>query len=309
MIYQKKVCIIIPVFNVQQHFLVEALDSAINQTYHYLEIIIVDDGSTDNSRKTCDDFSRKDNRVCVVHQSNKGLSAARNIGLDIMTGDAVVFLDADDALVPEYVERMLSAMENSDADVVICKYSIQSSFVNEQQVQRKTGPTIEPGVYDRVNALNGLVDAKINHSVWNKMYLSSLWENIRFPEGRVYEDVDTTYRILDMCKKTVVINDVLYLYRVHSGSITDTCTKEKIEDGLLAIEHFCSFIQKNTPDIFTNDQLKKCRQIHLKGLIGNYVRLINSNCEGDVSFREELKKIRSFLAKCWRCTLERTALL
>ena len=119
------ISVIIPVYNVR-HYLKEALDSVIFQTYRNLEIIIIDDGSTDGSREICDDYL-DDSRVTVIHQKNKGLSAARNAGLDIMTGEYVAFLDSDDAYQSSFIEEMVNAIVREVADIVVCKYTVHST--------------------------------------------------------------------------------------------------------------------------------------------------------------------------------------
>ena len=135
------VSVIIPVYNVRP-YLNEALDSVLDQSYENLEIIIIDDGSTDGSSELCDEYGKKDARICVIHQDNRGLSAARNAGLDHMTGDLVAFLDSDDAYDPEYILTMLSAMYPQNAafsepvDVVVCKYTVHYSTGEMKQRKR-----------------------------------------------------------------------------------------------------------------------------------------------------------------------------
>ncbi len=123
------VSVIIPVFNTAQ-YLVEALDSAIHQTYEKLEIIIIDDGSTDDSGKMCDEYARIDERVVVVHQHNSGLSVARNVGLNMMTGEAVAFLDSDDAYHPDFIRIMVEALIREKTDLVVCRYITHSETGN-----------------------------------------------------------------------------------------------------------------------------------------------------------------------------------
>ena len=117
----KKVSIIIPVYNMKD-YLEEAIESVISQTYKNIEIIIIDDGSNDGSEKICDDYSRLDSRIKVIHQENKGLSAARNKGLEIMTGDYVAYLDPDDVYHPKMIEMLHDKMINEDVDCVICNF-------------------------------------------------------------------------------------------------------------------------------------------------------------------------------------------
>ena len=128
------VSVIIPVYNVRP-FLEEALDSVLNQTYKNLEIIIIDDGSTDGSGEICDEYAGRDNRIQVIHQDNGGLSAARNAGLDVMTGDLVAFLDPDDAYVDSFIETLVNAMAAEDVDLVICGCTVHYT----------TGPLSYPG--------------------------------------------------------------------------------------------------------------------------------------------------------------------
>ena len=111
---------VVPVYNVRP-YLVEALDSVLAQTYRNLEVIVVDDGSTDGSGEVCDDFAERDSRFRVIHQENRGLSMARNVGLDVATGEAIAFLDSDDAYRPTFIECLASSMACVDADVVICE--------------------------------------------------------------------------------------------------------------------------------------------------------------------------------------------
>ena len=284
----KLVTIIIPVFNVAP-YLKEALESAVRQTYNNLEIIVIDDGSTDGSAEICDAFAQKDTRIIVVHQKNRGLSAARNVGLDRMTGDVVAFLDSDDALEPTFVEIMISKQNQNEADLVICKYTNQ--HINTRMEQHDTDivlPNIEQGLYDQNTSLRSLAAETINYGVWNKLYKKDCWHGIRFPEGHVYEDIDTTYRIIYSCEKVCVVNIPLYMHRMRVGSIIDSNTKQNIEDYLLACSHFESFIVENIPAVFTREELERVIQNRLNRMIGFYLRYIKNNkCD---SYSEELRQ-------------------
>lgn len=288
--YNCLVSVVIPVFNAADFFR-EALDSVLCQTYENLEIIIVDDGSTDGSEKICDEYAREDKRIIVHHQENKGLSAARNRGLDIMTGEAVAFLDADDAYHPDFVKNMINTMVSERCDLVICRYT---SFFTKERMNigrnDQAKPSIDEGVYDRVSALRALVEKRINNHVWNKLYRSQLWESIRFPVGHVYEDIDITFRILDQCEKTFVIDDSLYKRRKHPGAITDTITKNNIENWLLARNHLESFVKKNTPGLFAEDEMKQLMQRKLYHLIDYYVLALWKNEDNAFGLCEYLRQ-------------------
>lgn len=190
------VSVIIPVYNVEA-YLRESLNSVINQTYGNLEIIIIEDGSTDNSARICDEY-RWDDRVLVIHQKNHGLSAARNVGLDRMKGKYVAFLDPDDVYHPYYIQDMLATLEREKADLVICRYKIYKNgdHISLANAKVKMEPSARPGKYNRCDALRSLIDGEINVSVWNKLYDRKLWNNIRFPAGQNYEDIVASYLVL-----------------------------------------------------------------------------------------------------------------
>ena len=136
-----------------KNYLRETIDSLINQTYKNLEIILINDGSTDDSGEICEEYAAKDKRVRVFHQSNKGVSATRNAGLDLMTGDFVAFLDSDDAYQPNCIEKMMDAMTRAEADIVACKYTEQKTIGQMSLNGReKIYPPIKPGSYDTASA-------------------------------------------------------------------------------------------------------------------------------------------------------------
>ena len=282
------VSVIIPVYNVAP-YLREALDSVVRQTYLNLDIIIVDDGSTDGSEAICEEY-RSDLRVRVIHQENRGLSNARNRGLDLAEGKYIAFLDSDDAYDPEFAEIMLEAMEN--ADVAVCHYEVHLDTLDKG---RRNEPSIKEGCYDRKEALRALATGSIGLSVWNKLYSRKMWNQIRFPDGHNYEDTDTLYKIIDNCGKMCVLNRPLYYHRKRPGSITGTPTKKNLEDRKLAFDHLTAFVEKNIPEVFSVEHLKIVRQMNMGGMIAGYARgiietaEIRAICEGiepvDLSFR------------------------
>ena len=302
------VSIIVPVFNVAP-YLAEALDSAIHQIYRNLEIIVVDDGSTDGSGEICDRYAETDQRIRVIHQENKGLSAARNAGLDVMNGSFVAFLDSDDALHPDYVETMVEAMKREDADIVICRFTIHNTPDRmEATASSKTYPAVKNGVYDRKSALRVLVDGTINPGVWNKLYRRELWKEVRFPVGHVYENVDTTYRVFDLCRKAVVFDQPLYMYRKRPGAITEVVSEANITDWLLARSHFEAYIKDNIPDVFAEEDLKRFYRSRMNQIISFYCELSANKKTESEAFIDELRKQvieagkKADIKKCKRST-------
>jgi len=218
------ISLIIPVYNVEK-YLRQCLDSVINQTYSDLEILIVDDGSTDGSGTICDEY-KLDERVKVFHTENHGLSAARNFAIDRAHGDFIAFLDSDDWLEESALDHFYTIAQKSGADIVACRFF--QEFVNK---------TVEPGGIDTEFTVKGLdilnamvVDHKLTEDVWNKFYRASLFNFIRYPEGVIFEDKATTYKLLQKADKLVYTPDCLIHYRNREGSLSNVHSMKSLTD-------------------------------------------------------------------------------
>lgn len=240
---------IIPVYNVRP-YLREALDSVINQTYKNLEIIIVDDGSTDGSGMICDEY-KEDHRVNVIHQENRGLSSARNTGMVIATGEIMAFLDSDDAFHSEMIQTIVAVMLEYNADVVCCKY--MNFWTKGKMKLPEIKDETEVRILDKYSALRALAKGTVDHCTWNKIYRSRIRKQILFPQGRVYEDIDTTYQILSNSDRVCIIENNLIAHRKRKGSITERLMTKDIFDYVKANSNFISFIEINTPHIFSKE--------------------------------------------------------
>lgn len=208
------ISVIIPVYNVEK-YLVQCLQSVVEQTYTNLEIILIDDGSTDSSPMICDTFAREDERIKVIHQSNGGLSCARNLGLDIMQGDYVSFVDSDDWIDRDMFAKLLGILEEESADIAICSY-----YWVRGEHHLPVDNSGKKVVYTRETALKELFrDKIIRNYVCDKFYKRELFDGIRFPIGRFYEDIAITYKLFDKARKIVSIGVPKYYYRVHDNSI------------------------------------------------------------------------------------------
>ena len=266
------ISVIIPVFNVRP-YLTKALESVIRQTYSHLEIIVVDDGSTDGSGDICDEFAARDERIKVIHQENRGLSNARNTGLNIMNGEAVAFLDPDDSYHFDFLKTMVEAMERANADIAVCRYIVDDEDASTRNIRKeKVYPAGKAGAYGRTEVLQALACGNINVSVWNKLYRSRLWDNIRFPEGHNYEDMDIMFSIFDRCSTATVLDQPLYYHLRRPGSITHSLTETNLRDVNRARHHFEEYVSDNTPVVFSYEQLRRIRQGTLSGMMINYVR-------------------------------------
>ena len=209
------ISVIVPVYNAAA-FLDQCLTSIVGQTYRNLEILVVDDGSTDGSAEMCDRWAEHDGRIKVIHQPNGGHSAARNAALDVMTGSLVTMVDSDDVLHPEFLTTLLDVMSSSGADIAVCDYIPFS----EASIAFPT-PCESPQVsaYNQQEAMLAVFYQKgLTHSPWARLFKASLFDGLRFPLGIIYEDLAIIYPLLKRCQRVVTVPSVLYGYRQHASN-------------------------------------------------------------------------------------------
>ena len=227
------ITVIVPIYNVEL-YLRKCVDSIINQTYKNIEIILVDDGSTDSCGEICDSYADLDKRIIVIHKENGGLSDARNAGIDILKGKYVTFIDSDDWVEPNYVEQLYRLLVENDADLSVCDFY----YVDSENNLYNTPATDERVfVWNREEALLMLLSGnKMNTSAWCKLYKSKFFiENkVRFPKGKLYEDIPVAYEILLEADKIVYGNYALYNYFIRPQSISSTNFSPR---KMHAIEH------------------------------------------------------------------------
>lgn len=214
------ISVIVPIYKVEE-YLEECIKSIVNQSYTNLEIILVDDGSPDSCGKICDEWAKVDKRIVVIHQSNKGISQARNVGLKRVTGDYVSFVDSDDVLHPRMYQFLLDALVKNEADISICHEDAFDDGIYRSR--NYSNYTIE-SVEDTECLKKHFMDAwtgPINF-VWNKLYRREIVSNLLFPVGRKMEDIWFSVEALSKVKKAVWINERLYGYRQRIGSIMNS---------------------------------------------------------------------------------------
>ena len=211
------ISIIVPVYKVEQ-YLRRCVDSLINQTYPNLEIILVDDGSPDKCGDICDEYAKNDNRVKVIHKQNGGLSDARNKGLDLATGDYVMFVDSDDWIEKETCKRVMGYISNMGVDVVSFGIQLVGDYkiyeVQKVESQKLLSPKEGVGAMIYRQKEQGLLNY-----VCNKIFKRALFENIRFPSGMLFEDQGVTYKLMHNSKSILAISDVFYNYYQRGDSI------------------------------------------------------------------------------------------
>ena len=225
----EKITIIVPVYNVE-HYLDKCLDSLINQTYKNLEIIVINDGSIDNSGIICQEYAQKDNRIVYIEKENGGQAEARNMGLDRMTGSYVTFVDSDDWIELDYVETLYKKITEYQADIAVGNYY---SFNETEGMYyfHIFGDSYHEKVYDNVSIFENLYESQEMKSfalisVWGKLYKADLVKHLRFDIGKLGEDGYLNQKIYLLAEKTIYLNKGLYAYRQREGSSSRIWTEK-----------------------------------------------------------------------------------
>lgn len=243
------VSIIIPFYNVE-NYLDRCISSVAAQCYKHLEIILVDDGSTDRSRRISDEWAHRDPRIRVIHQTNSGVSAARNVGLQAASGSWIIQLDSDDYLAPYAVSHLAEAAQTAEADMVIC------DFVkgNEEAFRFTAAAVPTPWTTDGISAIRSIYDS--DHSAlryavpWCKMCRKTLYDGIRYPDGKIFEDIYTTHKLLYRCNRIAVLDEPLFYYYQRPSSIMNASFSMKKLDYLQAlVERVEFFAAHDLPEL------------------------------------------------------------
>jgi len=231
------ISIIVPVYNVEE-FLPRCIDSILNQSYDFFELILVNDGSIDNSFNICKNYESKDSRIKVINKQNGGLSDARNAGLDIAVGKYICFIDSDDYIHVNYLEQMYKVMIEQKVDIVVCGY--EPVQVKEQKkIDDKIDSNFE--ILNQKQAVERIYSDKPYESLviivaWNKLYKSTIFKKLRYPYGKTSEDNFIVIDVLEQCDKIAICKSKLYYYCLSDNSITRSKYSEKNFDLLDALE-------------------------------------------------------------------------
>lgn len=287
MIPSPLISVIVPVYKVEP-YLRRCVDSILSQTFSNFELILIDDGSPDNCGKICDEYAQKDSRIFVIHQENKGVSAARNAGIEwsFENSDSqwLTFIDSDDWIHPQYLELLLSATKTHLVDISVCEYeetSAMSSYSQIKSCSYKKMSTEEFYIGDPITAV----------TPWCKLYKKTCFETIRYPIGKRYEDEFTTYKVLFEKSHISYLNEKLYFYYTnHSGFIKSEWSPIRL-DAITALKEQVSFFRKNG----YSRALKSVE----KNLLWNIVKQIETikNSDKYASYTPKLKRI---LRSCLR---------
>ena len=235
-VMDKLISVIVPVYNVSQ-YLKQCVDSILNQSYKNLEIILVDDGSTDRSGLICDQYAQADGRVIVIHKENGGLSDARNAGLQVAKGEYIGFVDSDDFIHPDMYLILVRLLEENRADIAIANWQ---GFFDGKENEICDSRTGEITFFEDIETLKFLIFGKdkyrISFSVWDRLYRKKVIENHCFPKGKCYEDVVWSAKVFYGTKKSVYIDRDLYYYRRRDDSIVGADSKYKVSRRVITDE-------------------------------------------------------------------------
>jgi len=247
------ISVIVPVYNVEQ-YLRKCLDSIIGQTVKDIEIIVVDDGSTDASGDICDSYLSKDSRIKVFHKDNGGLSSARNYGIEKSTGDYIGFVDSDDFIEPDMYETLLRILEKNNADMSMC--GLYDVFDGKP---RKVFNKTEEWAVDNIKAMEIVLEAKIvSVTAVNKLYKRELFNTIRYPLGKTAEDAFVIIELLDKCSVVAITNEQKYHYIHRSNSITTNKFSKKTLDVIEAYEKNYCIIEKKYTQLIDTAKMRLC---------------------------------------------------
>jgi len=240
------ISIVVPIYNVED-YLGRCVNSIISQTYKNLEILLVDDGSPDGCGRICDEYMRIDSRVKVIHKNNGGLSDARNVAIDIASGDYILCVDSDDYVHHAMVETLYLSLKKYKCDISIASHLDVTDQYKSDLSSKKENQT---KVFNTQSGLETMLYQKgITTSAWGKLYKAELFTDVRYPKGKLCEDLDTTYRLFAKSKKIVLNSAKLYFYLQRNNSIIKSSFKPARMDALKFAEDQLVFIETRFPAI------------------------------------------------------------
>lgn len=283
----KLVSVIVPIYKVPR-FIEKCVTSLLKQTYTHLEIILVDDGSPDECPAICDAFAAQDARVRVIHQQNGGLSAARNAGIQAANGVYLAFVDGDDFVAPDYIETLLNACEEHDTKMAACGYF---EYYSEERstvicADETTVLSTEEAITDIFTMNN-----RVQVMAWNKLYGKELFDNtdIRYPVGKIHEDVFTTYRCCSAAGRVACVNKPCYYYVQREGSIISQTFSTKRLQLLEAVNSIQPFVESHAP-IYN--------EAYTYYVFLNHLTIINAMADSNYFDKQLFGKLRRCIREC-----------
>ncbi|NLL79632.1 MAG: glycosyltransferase family 2 protein [Clostridiales bacterium] len=265
------ISVIIPIYNVEK-YLVQCIESVLKQTYTQIEVILVNDGSTDHCPEICEKYAKLDERIVYISKQNGGLSDARNAGIEKARGEYLFFLDSDDYLHPEILERLFHGLMELDADISIANYECVTEDITPGEMEEES--------FEKITGKEGCRRIFTSKGVlmtvaWGKLYRRKLFQEVRYPKGKIHEDEFVTYRLLYDSANVAVTNEKLIYYRQRKDSIMDQRIYHPgrmsvVEAGLEAIRFYENKGEKELQVLAVERELGLCRM-----LIEEFQRIAN----------------------------------
>lgn len=282
---QEKISVIIPVYNVEK-YISKCLDSILNQTYKNIEIIIVNDGSTDKSGLICDEYAKKDSRIKVIHKSNGGVSSARNLGIDNSSGEYIGFIDPDDYIDKRMYENLYSSIKKENSEIAISSFSYVISGKEESQDISNKKLT-----FNKDEAISNYFDNTYPFNcsfLWNKLFKKDLFDEIRLnTKILVQEDTEIMIKLYNRSKKISYIGQPLYFYELRSESATsDKISRGKITTEQAFLDIF-NYTKENLPEFKSKALLK-----YISCFFNIIIEIIKNYDEYEGEYYKLIKKLR-----------------
>ena len=272
MSHEPLISIIVPVYNVE-NYIFSCLQSLLQQSYEKIEIIIVNDGSTDNSLEICRDFQKRYlKQITVIDKRNEGLSSARNTGINHSKGDYIAFVDSDDVVHQNYISTLFKVI--GEADISICSLKKfyrpeliePRSSLDKWHIQTFSGDVANGLLYDEQKGLDMAV-------VTNKLFKKDIWKIFKFPEGRLHEDIAVIYRIFDYVKSVAYVDAELYFYRIRNNSITSARSLKSIADEYKALTEQFVFFSKKGHSLLARNANRARKSLFLLKSVDNNLQI------------------------------------
>ena len=278
------ISVIVPVYNVEK-YLNRCVDSIINQTYKNLEIILVDDGSTDNCGKICDEYAKIDIRIKVIHKKNGGLSDARNNGIKEAIGKWITFVDSDDYLKSDFLYNLYCINKENKTSIAVAPYLI----VTDKIIIKDNSIETNKKITQKEALKNMLLDREFTVSACSKLFKSSLFNDIKFPVGKIFEDTATTYKIIMKSDYISYCSKSGYCYYKRTNSILNSSYKRNQLQFIEFTDKMCSDILKKYDDLSFEVESKKldCRYSILRRMVMTKRLSIDD--------KKEMEKIKKYI--------------
>ena len=277
---QPLVTVIVPIFKVEA-YIRRCVDSILNQSCSDLEIVLVDDGSPDHCAEICDEYRLRDQRIRVIHQKNGGLSSARNAGLRLASGEFICFVDGDDYILPDMIEQLFQTMKQTRTRLAVCG-------ITSEEKELSTGISDKSKVFSSADALREiLTDGAFTTSACAKLFDRSLFDGICFPDGRIYEDYGTVYKLFHAAGMVAYVDTPKYFYTTNASGITKGGFSPSQMDYFALSGELERFLEKNYP------QLTRLARSRSADMAVSLFRRLSASPERErfASEREELVRI------------------